>query len=155
MFRSALTVAVFIFITSNLWMAFEKLIGLHSTNIHLHPYLTMILPVLIIIITSKSTRLYRLKQGGKITFSHALFFGLTITAFNTALAPAGLWIFENFINPNFYNAFIKYSVDHGLHDKFTAYNYFNHNNYLKQTLMWQAGMGIVLSVILAYKSSRR
>jgi len=155
MIRSALTVSVFIFIVSTLWLAFEKLIGLHDSLIEYHAVATMTLPVLVVFIVSKSTQLYRFKQGGKITFTHALVFGITITAFNLALAPAGLWIFENFINPNFYKDFIKYSIDHGLQDKASAYDYFNHNNYLQQTLIGQAGMGIILSLILAFKSSRR
>lgn len=155
MIRSALTVSVFIFIVSTLWLAFEKLIGLHNSLIEYHPVITMILPIMVVIIVSKSTQLYRFKQGGKITFTHALFFGLSITAFNCALAPSGLWIFENLINPSFYKDFIKYSIDHGLHDKASAYDYFNHDNYLKQTLIGQAGMGIILSLILAFKSSRR
>jgi Na+-transporting methylmalonyl-CoA/oxaloacetate decarboxylase beta subunit len=155
MIRSALTVSVFIFIVSTTWLAFEKLIGLHGKLIHYHSVITLILPIIIILITAKSTQLYRFKQGGKITFTHALFFGLTLTAFNCALAPATLWIFETFINPNFYKDFIKYSIDHGLHDKVTAFDYFNHDNYLRESLLGQAAMGTILSIILAFSSSRR
>ena len=155
MIRSALTVSVFIFIVSTTWMVFEKLIGLHDKYIDYHPYITMILPVLIILITVKSTQLYRFKCGGKLTFAHALFFGLTLTTFNTALAPSGLWIFENFINPNFYKDFINYSVTHGLQDQASAQEYFNHQSYLNQTLMAQAAMGVFLSIVVAISSSRK
>jgi hypothetical protein len=155
MIRSALTVSVFIFIVSTLWLAFEKLIGLHGKFITYHQYVTMILPIFIILITAKSTQLYRIKCGGKITFAHALFFGLSLTAFNTALSPVGLWIFENFINPNFYKDFINYSVTNGLHDKASAHDYFNHDNYLEQTLIAQSTLGIFLSVVIAFASSRK
>ncbi len=155
MIRSALTVSVFIFIVSTLWLAFEKLIGLHGKFITYHQYVTMILPIFIILITAKSTQLYRFKCGGKITFAHALFFGLSLTAFNTALSPVGLWIFENFINPNFYKDFINYSVTNGLHDKASAIEYFNHDNYLEQTLIAQSTQGIFLSVVIAFASSRK
>lgn len=155
MIRSALTVSVFIFIVSTLWMAFEKLIGLHGKFIEYHQYITMILPIFIILITAKSTQLYRFKCGGKITFAHALFFGLSLTAFNTALSPVGLWIFENFINPNFYKDFINYSVTNGLHDKASAHDYFNHDNYLEQSMLGQSIMGIFLSVVIAFASSRK
>ncbi len=155
MIRPALTVSVFIFIVSTTWLAFEKLIGLHGKLIHYHSVITLILPLIIILITAKSTQLYRITQGGKITFIHALIFGITLTAFNCALAPVTLWIFENFINPNFYKDFIKYSIDHGLQDKVTAYEYFNHDNYLMESLLGQATLGLILSVILAYRSSRR
>lgn len=155
MIRSALTVSVFIFIVSTLWMAFEKLIGLHGKFIEYHQYITMILPIFIILITAKSTQLYRFKCGGKITFAHALFFGLSLTAFNSALSPLGLWIFENFINPNFYKDFINYSVTNGLHDKASAHDYFNHDNYLEQSMLGQSIMGIFLSVVIAFASSRK
>jgi hypothetical protein len=140
---------------STLWLAFEKLIGLHGKFITYHQYVTMILPIFIILITAKSTQLYRIKCGGKITFAHALFFGLSLTAFNTALSPVGLWIFENFINPNFYKDFINYSVTNGLHDKASAHDYFNHDNYLEQTLRAQSTLGIFLSVVIAFASSRK
>lgn len=155
MIRSALTVSVFIFIVSTTWLAFEKLIGLHGKLIHYHSIITLILPLIIILITAKSTQLYRFKQGGKITFTHALVFGLVLTTFNCAFAPATLWIFETFINPNFYKDFIKYSIDHGLLDKVTAFDYFNHDNYLRESLLSQAAMGTILSIILAFSSSRR
>ena len=155
MIRSALTVSVFIFIVSTLWLAFEKLIGLHGKIIAYHQYVTMILPIFIILITVKSTQLYRFKNGGKITFAHALFFGLSLTAFNSALSPVGLWIFENFINPNFYKDFINYSVTNGLHDQASAQEYFNHDNYLEQSMLGQSIMGIFLSVVIAFASSRK
>jgi len=93
--------------------------------------------------------------GGKITFINGIGFGLMATLFIVALTPVSVWIFDQFINPNFYASMIQYQVKNNLSTIEIAKQSFNHDNFKQSCIIGNAATGTLLTVILAIISSKK
>ncbi|MGD1894489.1 MAG: DUF4199 domain-containing protein [Cyclobacteriaceae bacterium] len=140
-------VAVFL-----LWMFLEKLLGLHSTHIDKHMYLTNLyaIPAIIIYVLAikdKKKKYYH----GQMTFRQGFIAGLIITVIVTLFSPLTQWITSTIITPEYFSNVIAYSVETGYYKSLEeAEAYFNLNNYMVQSTIGAFVMGVVTSAIVAF-----
>jgi len=154
-FRKSIILAITYFILFIVWKACEKLLGFHDGNINLYPVISDLILIPIIIIYSVGFKSLRIGLGGKIKFINALGFGLMASLFIVALTPMSVWIFDQFLNPNFYATMIQYQVKNHLSTLEIAQQSFNHENFKQSCLIGNIVTGSILSVILAFLSSKK
>lgn len=143
----------FIFIAmSLLWMVLEKLSGLHSTHIDKHMYLTNIfaipaIAVYVFALRDKKKNYY----NGQMNYMQGLFSGLIISLIVTLFSPLTQWITSVIITPEYFPNVIEYSVSTGYHaTREEAEAYFSLDNYIKQSVMGAAMMGVITSAVVAF-----
>lgn len=141
-----------IFILMSLtWILIERVCGLHSTHIDLHPYISMLfmvpaVAVFVLAIKDKKQNYY----SGTITYKQGFVSGLIVTLIVTLFSPITQWIISNIISPDYFKNAINYSVSTGKLSLQAASEYFNFSNYVVQSLIMSAVAGVVTSAIVAY-----
>ena len=142
----------FIFIgVSLLWMLIEKLLGLHSTHIDKHMYLTNLfaIPAILVYILAlkdKKKNYYK----GHMTYKQGFVCGLIITGIVTLFAPLTQWITSSIITPEYFPNVISHSVETGYFPSLEeAEAYFNLRNYMVQSTIWTFVMGVVTTAVVA------
>lgn len=140
-------VAVFL-----LWMFLEKLVGLHSTHIDKHMYLTNLYAIPAIIIYVLAIKDKKKKYcHGQMTFRQGFIAGLIITVIVTLFSPLTQWVTSTIITPEYFPNVIAYSVETGYYKSLEeAEAYFNLNNYMVQSTIGAFAMGVVTSAIVAF-----
>ncbi len=130
------------------WLALERLLGLHDQHIGWQPYLTNLVAIPAIWIYVLLLREKRRQLGGTLTFKQALLCGLLMTVVVTLLVLPSQWLTFKFITPHYLENAIKYSVAQGqtLAD---AQAFFNLQNYHRIGVVGALLMGAVTSLILA------
>lgn len=134
------------------WMALEKMVGLHSTHIDKHMYLTNLfaIPAIIIFILAlkdKKTNFY----NGQMSYKQGFISGLIISVIVAALSPLTQWITSTIISPEYFPNIIDFALDKGFFKtREEAAGYFNLNNYIIQATFGGLVMGIITSAIVAY-----
>lgn len=143
----------FIFIAmSLLWMVLEKLSGLHSTHIDKHMYLTNIfaipaIAVYVFALRDKKKNYY----NGQMNYMQGLFSGLIISLIVTLFSPLTQWITSVIITPEYFPNVIEYSLSTGYYaTREEAEAYFSLDNYIKQSVMGAAMMGVITSTVVAF-----
>ncbi|MGB5316857.1 MAG: DUF4199 domain-containing protein, partial [Robiginitalea sp.] len=117
-----------------LWMVLEKMVGLHSTHIDMHMYLTNLyaIPAILIYVLAlkdKKKQYYK----GEMTYKQGFLSGLIITVIVTLFAPLTQWIISTIITPEYFPNVIAHSVETGYHSSLEeAEAYFNLNSYILQ-----------------------
>lgn len=134
-----------------LWMIFEKAMGWHDEHIDKHAtYSLFIAPIAIAVyvfaLLDKKKNFY----GGKMTFVQGFVSGLIITAIVVLLNPLSQYITSTYITPDFFSNVIAYSVSTGQMDQQAAEAYFNLKNYLMQSVIGAAVMGLITSAVVAF-----
>lgn len=131
------------------WMLLEKLVGLHSTYIDYHMYLTNLFAipaiwVMVLALKDKKRNFY----GGQMTYVNGLVSGLVLSAIIAAFSPLTQWITSFVITPEYFPNVIKRSVELGYYKTTAeAEAVFNYKNYATQGLMGALGMGVVTTAI--------
>tara|TARA_R110002012_G_scaffold322108_1_gene555917 strand:+ start:30839 stop:31327 length:489 start_codon:yes stop_codon:yes gene_type:complete len=143
--------ALFIVMTL-LWMVLEKLVGLHSTHIDLHMYLTNLFAIPAILVYVFALREKKKKDfKGQMTFKQGMFSGLIMTFVITLFAPLTQWIISTIITPEYFPNVIAHSVATGYHTSLEeAEAYFNLKNYIVQSTMGTLIMGVVTTLLVAF-----
>jgi len=154
-FKKSLILAISYFFIFIIWKACEKLIGLHDNNINLYPIISDLIIFPLILLYATGFKKYRIGLGGKITFINGIGFGLMATLFIIALTPMSTWIFDQFINPNFYASMIQYQVKNHLSTLEIATQSFNHENFKQSCMLGNAATGTLLTIVLAIISSKK
>jgi hypothetical protein len=154
-FRKSIILAVSYFFIFILWKAGEKLLGFHDGKINLYPFVSDLIIIPLILLYTSGFKKYRIGVGGKITFINGVGFGIMATLFIVALTPISIWIFDQFINPNFYVTMIDYQVKNHLSTLEIAKQSFNHDNFKQSCVIGNLVTGALLSVILAIISSKK
>jgi hypothetical protein len=154
-FKKSLILAISYFFIFIIWKACEKLIGLHDNNINLYPFISDLIIIPLILLYSTGFKKYRIGLGGKITFINGIGFGLMATLFIVALTPVSVWIFDQFINPNFYASMIQYQIKNHVSTLEIAQQSFNHENFKQSCILGNAVTGTLLTVVLAIISSKK
>lgn len=135
-----------------LWMVLEKLVGLHSTHIDKHMYLTNLFAIpaiLIYVLALKDKKKHYYK--GQMTFKQGFISGLIVTAIVTLLAPLTQWIISTLITPEYFPNVIAHSVETGYHSSLEeAEAYFNLQNYMVQGTTGTFIMGLITSAVVAF-----
>lgn len=142
----------FIFIVmSLLWMVLEKLVGLHSTHIDKHMYLTNLYAIPAIIVFVLALKEKKKKDfDGQMTYKQGFISGLIITAIVALFAPLSQWIISTIITPEYFPNVIAHSVETGYHKSLEeAEAYFNLKNYIIQSFFGAIVMGVVTTAIVA------
>ena len=154
-FKKSIFLAISYFFIFILWKACEKLMGFHDDKINFYPYFSDLIIIPLVLLYAIGFKKHRISLGGKITFINGIGFGLMATLFIVALTPMSVWIFDQFINPNFYTSMIQYQVKNHLSTLEIAKQSFNHDNFKQSCIIGNASTGILLSVILAFISSKK
>lgn len=132
-----------------LWMLLEKLVGLHSTHIDKHMYLTNLfaIPAIIVMVLAlkdKKKDFY----AGEMTYKQGLISGIILSVFIALLSPLTQWITSTIITPEYFPNVITYSVETGYHKSIEeAEAYFNLKNYIVQSTIGALIMGILTTAI--------
>lgn len=154
-FRKSLLLAVAYFFLFIFWKAVEKLLGMHENNIHLYPVFSDLILIPIVVIYISGMRNFRIGMGGKVSYLNALGFGLMTTLFIVIFTPMSVWIFDQFINPNFYASMIQYQVQQKLSSLQIAQQSFNHENFKESMIIGNIVTGAILSAIIAFFSAKK
>ncbi len=135
-----------------LWMVLEKMLGLHSTHIDMHMYLTNLyaIPAILIYVLAlkdKKKQYYK----GEMTYKQGFLSGLIITVIVTLFAPLTQWIISTIITPEYFPNVIAHSVETGYHSSLEeAEAYFNLNSYILQATVGTLIMGVITSAVVAF-----
>ena len=148
--KTEIKYALIFVIISFVWNIIEFVAGLHSTYINIHPYfVTPFFIILTAAIYICALTAKRKELGGKITFGKAFITGMIITLFILILNPVFQYIYSEFINPNFYNAFIQYDVSTGKLTKQEAEDYYNFKNFIFRGSIYRFIMSLAATIIIS------
>ena len=141
----------FIFILALLtWTLIEMLSGLHSSRIHLHPYVTNLFAIVAIVIYVKALKDKRHHDfNGQLTYKEGLISGSIITIIIILFSPLSQVIIHEIISPNYFKNMINYSVSNNLMSAIEAETYFELRNYIVMSVFGDLIMGIVTTLIVA------
>ncbi|MBW3519952.1 DUF4199 domain-containing protein [Flavobacterium sp. NKUCC04_CG] len=132
-----------------LWMVLEKLIGLHSTYIDYHLYVTNLFAIpaiymMVLALKDKKKNFY----NGQMSYSQGFVCGLIMTVFIAMLSPLAQWITTFVITPEYFPNVIKRSVELGYYKTISAAEaQFNYSNYATQGAIGALIMGILTTAI--------
>ena len=132
-----------------LWMLLEKLVGLHSTHIDKHMYLTNLfaIPAIIVMVLALKDKKKDFYVG-QITYKQGLISGIILSVFIALLSPLTQWITSTIITPEYFPNVIAYSVETGYYKSIEeAEAYFNLRSYIVQSTIRALIMGILTTAI--------
>jgi hypothetical protein len=132
-----------------LWMLLEKLVGLHSTHIDKHMYLTNLfaIPAIIVMVLALKDKKKDFYVG-QITYKQGLISGIILSVFIALLSPLTQWITSTIITPEYFPNVIAYSVETGYYKSIEeAEAYFNLRSYIVQSTIGALIMGILTTAI--------
>lgn len=134
-----------------IWMVFEKTMGWHDVHIDKHStYSLFIAPIAIAIyvfaLLDKKRNFFR----GKMSFKQGFIAGLIITLLVVILSPLSQYVTSTFITPDYFKNVIEYSVSSGKMTSEAAEEYFNLQNYMVQSVIGAAVMGVITSALVAF-----
>jgi len=143
----------FIFIgMSLLWMLLEKLLGLHSTHIDKHMYLTNLfaIPAILLYVLALKDKKKNYYQG-QMNYKQGFISGLIISLIVMVFAPLTQWITSTVITPEYFPNVIAHSLETGYFaSREEAEAYFNLKNYMVQSTVWSLIMGVVTTAVVAF-----
>lgn len=144
---TALRFGVIFALMQFVWIIGEFLVGLHTTYINLHPLYTNLVffPAVAIMVWGLNAR--KAELGGELSYLQALGQGLGVGVTVGILSVGVQYLFFLFINPNFFNDFIRYSVDNKLMTLDQAEAYFNLTSYAIQGAVFAPILGVVTNAI--------
>jgi hypothetical protein len=85
--------------------------------------------------------------GGELTYLQALGQGLGVGVTVGILSVGVQYLFFTYINPNFFDDFIRYAVDNQLATADAAESYFNFANYATQAAVFAPFAGLATNAI--------
>ncbi len=141
--------AVIFSIIGLLWMLLEKLVGLHSTHINKHMYLTNLfaIPAIIVMVLALKNKKKDF-YAGQMNYKQGLISGIILSVFIALLSPLTQWITSTIITPEYFPNVIAYSLETGYYKSIEeAEAYFNLKNYIVQSTIGALVMGIITTAI--------
>lgn len=147
--RIELRGAVLISLLMLLWLSFECIVGLQTEYIAYHPYVGMLSLLIPVFVTRQSLMAKRDELRNGFTFGKAFLSGSIIAVFAAVMAIPVQLAFHYFVNPDFFDDMIAYSVKHG-QDPGRAASYFNLNSYLFQSVAATLVVGFIISAVAAF-----
>ncbi|WP_027670971.1 DUF4199 domain-containing protein [Rheinheimera baltica] len=134
-----------------LWMWGEQLVGLHDRNIAEHATYTNLFAIPAILIYVLALRQKkRCDFSGDMSWKQGMQAGLIITLVVVLLSPAAQWLTHNVITPDYFANVQAYATAQGMMSADEAAAYFSLNNYMLQSAIGAAIMGVITSVIVAF-----
>jgi hypothetical protein len=138
------------------WMLIERIAGLHSTHIDMHPIFTNFIAipaiaVYVFALLDKRKNFY----NGSMTYLQGFISGLVITVIVTILSPLIQIITSLVITPDFFQNAINNAVSTGKMEQGAAEKYFNLSSYILQGLIGTPVMGIITTAVVAIFTKRK
>ncbi|MEX2472151.1 MAG: DUF4199 domain-containing protein [Gemmatimonadota bacterium] len=134
-----------------LWMALERLAGLHGPRIEQHATWTSLFAIPAIVVYVLALREKRDRDlGGTMTFGQGFVSGFVVTVVVTVLSPVSQWLIHTVITPDFFANAIEASDRLGMSSRAEAEAYFNLGNYIRVGVMGTLAMGVATSAVVAF-----
>ena len=134
-----------------LWMWAEQLVGLHGRYIADHATYTNLFAIPAILVYVLALRQKKARDySGSMSWKQGMQAGLLITLVVVLLSPAAQWLAHIVISPNYFLNIQAYVVTEGMMSAERAAEYFSLNNYMLQSVIGAAIMGVLTSVIVAF-----
>lgn len=133
-------------------MLLEKTTGLHDEHLGLQMYLTNLFAIPAVAVYVFALREIKAKIfSGNMNFKAGFISGCTITLIITFFSAPNQWIISEVITPEYFHNVIEYSLRTGYYTKREdAEAFFNLRNYMQQSVIGAAVMGIITSAITAF-----
>ncbi|GAB3966647.1 hypothetical protein GCM10028806_07420 [Spirosoma terrae] len=144
--------AILLSLMSLLWVALEKLAGLHGEYIDYHLYLTNLFAipaiwVMVLALKDKKKNVF----GGQMSYRQGLISGIILSVLISLMSPLTQWITSNLITPDYFPNVIKRSVELGYYKTTAeAAANFNYKNYAVQGAIGALIMGILTTAIAMF-----
>jgi hypothetical protein len=149
-FKTELNWAIIYTLASLIWMAIERLVGLHDVHIDKHMIYTNIFMLPAILIYLMAVLDKRKKDlEGKMTYRAAFTSGIRLTVFVAILSPVSQVITHSIISPMFFQNIVADVVSRGVMTLESAEQYFSIKNYMIQGVAGSAIMGVLTSAVVA------
>lgn len=133
-----------------LWMWAEQLAGLHGRHIAEHATYTNLFAIPAILVYVLALRQKKQRDyNGAMSWKQGTVSGLLITLVVVLLSPAAQWLTHNVITPDYFANVQAYAIAQGMMTEAEAAAYFSLNNYMLQSVIGAAIMGVLTSVIVA------
>jgi hypothetical protein len=132
-----------------IWMALERVFGLHDQYIQYHYSVTSLFLIVVVVIYVLELReKRRVAFGGTMNYKQGLISGMVLTLIITILSPVMQVIISEVITPDYFYNIINHVTEEGMMTEEEARAQFNLSNYLLQSAVGSAVFGAVLSLIL-------
>ncbi|EMS33625.1 Hypothetical protein C943_04504 [Mariniradius saccharolyticus AK6] len=136
---------------SLVWMALERMVGLHDTHIDKHAVYTNFIAipaitVYVLALLDKRKNYY----GGKMTYMEGFVAGMVVTLIVTIISPLTQLITSSIITPYYFENAIQYAVSNDKSTLAAAEDYFNLKSYIIQGLIGAPIMGLITTAIVAF-----
>ncbi len=147
--KTEIKYALGFFMMTLLWMAMERLLGLHSTHIDKHATYTNLYAIPSIAIYVMALLEKRKEYNGIITYGQAFKSGLIMTVIITLLSPISQYLTSVYITPHYFENAINFAVTSGAMTQDAAISEFNLSNYLMYSVIGAPVMGLFTTSIVA------
>lgn len=136
---------------SLVWMALERMVGLHDTHIDKHAVYTNLIAIpaitiYVLALLDKRKNYY----GGKMTYMEGFVSGMVVTLIVTIISPLTQLITSSIITPYYFENAIQYAVSNNKSTLAAAEDYFNLKSYIIQGLIGAPIMGLITTAIVAF-----
>ncbi|GMQ31263.1 DUF4199 domain-containing protein [Algoriphagus confluentis] len=140
-----------LFILSGLiWMILEKSLGWHDLHLEKHATYTLFYaPIAILIYVLALLDKKRNDYHGKMTYFQGLISGVLVTFVVVGLTPLSQYITHTYISPDYFSNVIALSIQQGHLDEQGAKAYFSLRNYIFQSTIFAAVMGLLTSAVVS------
>lgn len=137
------------------WMAGERLFGLHDIHLDWHPIATnfVAIPAITIYVFALRAKRKTMPEE-KMTYLQGLKSSVLLSLFVAALTPVTQYISLTWISPYYFENVINYTVASEEMDLQSAKSYFNLSNYIIQASIGALLMGIITGAIVAVFTRR-
>ncbi|PPK85036.1 uncharacterized protein DUF4199 [Neolewinella xylanilytica] len=133
-----------------LWMALERLVGLHGPYIDRHALYTNLIAIPAFLIYCLALRDKRDHfYGGTMTYRQGFVSGAITTAIITLLAPLAQYVTHALITPDYFANVQAYAVASGNMTEAEARTYFNLTSYMAQAALSSLFTGLIISAVVA------
>lgn len=133
-----------------LWLAGERLLGLHDEWIAWHAGLTNLFFFPAVTMMYLAIRERRRALGGQIRFSAAMVSGTIVSLVVALLSPLAQFIGHRWISPHFFERASAHAVSTGKLTIEQADRYFNLSSYLLQASSGAIVAGLLTTLVLAW-----
>lgn len=134
-----------------LWMLLERMLGLHSVHIGIHPIATngfAIVAILVYVLALRHKR--RSHYDGVMSWQQGFYTGLVITLIIALLSPLTQWLIHTLVSPHFFTNAATHAVEMELMTPEQAGDYFNLTAYIVQAFFGALILGVVTSAVVAF-----
>ncbi len=141
--------AIVFFITTMLWMLFEKWMGWHDVRIAAHATYSLIYDLLFFAVYLFALLDFRKSLTQAYTWKKGIYYGILLTVVVTGLSPLVQTIMHTMISPDFFGNVITLAVENNLLSPDAARAKFNLTNYILENVFGTFLLGTFCTLLLA------